>query len=147
MQLLADFEMEADFLDYHMVHASPESPADWNYILAASEAERNFGAFTQSFCLVGHSHQPVVFCREPNGRVSTFDTTFGQARPDCRYIINVGSVGQPRDGNRDACYLIADTETGRFEYRRVPYDVEIAQGKMKKARLPDYLIARLASGR
>ncbi len=147
VERMSDFEMEATFLDYYFVHATPENPADWNYLLTVDDAVRNFDLFSQSFCFVGHSHLPSVFCLRPDGTVTATEKADDfQAAPDCRYIINVGSVGQPRDGNRKACYLTADTDTNRFEYRRLTYDLNKAQEKMRKAQLPEFLITRLANG-
>jgi diadenosine tetraphosphatase ApaH/serine/threonine PP2A family protein phosphatase len=139
--------MEATFLDYYFVHATPDNPTDWNYLLTPEDAARNFDFFSQSFCFVGHSHLPSVYCRKPDGSLETLPADNFKAEPDCRYIVNVGSVGQPRDGNKDGCYLIADTETNEFEYCRLPYDLHKAQEKMRKAQLPEFLITRLASGK
>ncbi len=146
IEMMSDFEMESTFLDYFLVHATPENPADWNYLLNIDDAAQNFDAFAQNFCFVGHSHIPVIFCRKPNGEIVTVNEEEHTAIPGCRYIINVGSVGQPRDGNPDACYLIINTETNKFAYRRVSYDLKKAQKKMEKANLPQFLITRLASG-
>lgn len=145
---LSDFEMENTFLDFYMVHATPENPLEWNYILGPQDAYENFDHFSQHFCLVGHSHLPCVFCLEPGGNISA--VTSGKpfkAEKDFQYIINVGSVGQPRDGIADACYLLIDTNKKHFEYIRVPYDLDKAQEKMQDAQLPEYLITRLASGK
>jgi diadenosine tetraphosphatase ApaH/serine/threonine PP2A family protein phosphatase len=147
VERLSDFEMEATFLDYHLTHATPDSPADWNYLFTAEDAERNFEAFAQSVCFVGHSHLPGVFCRRSDGAVTELSAQAFAAEPACRYIINVGSVGQPRDGNHHACYVIADTDGNRFEYRRLPYDLTAAQRKMREAQLPEFLITRLSSGK
>ena len=147
IERMSDFDMEATFLDYYFVHATPENPADWSYMLSVDEATRNFDCFSQSFCLVGHSHLPAIFCQHPDQTVELINSDSFEASPDCRYIINVGSVGQPRDGNRNACYLEVETETNHFEYRRVPYDFRLAQEKMRKAQLPEFLITRLASGK
>jgi predicted phosphodiesterase len=147
VERLSDFEMDATFLDYHFVHATPDDPQAWSYLLTPDDASRNFDFFTQGFCFVGHSHLPAVFCLKPDGSVSMQEGKSFTAEQDCRYIINVGSVGQPRDGNKEACYMVVDTETRYCEYRRVPYDVTRAQTKMKKAELPDYLITRLANGK
>jgi diadenosine tetraphosphatase ApaH/serine/threonine PP2A family protein phosphatase len=146
-KILTGFEMQATFLDHFLVHATPENPRAWNYILTTEDAAGNFPFFSQNYCFVGHSHIPGVFCLNPDGNVDFMDTSFAESQPECRYIINVGSVGQPRDGNPAACYLLADTRERQFEFRRVPYEIETAQEKMKQARLPDYLIHRLASGR
>lgn len=147
LERLAGFEMEATFLDYYFVHASPGCPAEWNYILTPDDAAANFDRFSQDFCFIGHSHLPAVFCRRPDGTVMFCDPPAFTAEKNCRYIINVGSVGQPRDGNRNACYLIADVDANHFEYRRPTYDLVVAQDKMRKAQLPEFLITRLASGR
>ncbi len=147
IERISDFDMEATFLDYYFVHATPDNPSEWNYMLSAEDAERNFGFFSQSFCFVGHSHLPAIYCRRPDASIEMHDPESFTAEPDCRYIINVGSVGQPRDGNKNACYLIADTKNNSFEYRRLQYDLRKAQGKMRKAQLPEFLITRLASGK
>jgi predicted phosphodiesterase len=147
IERMSDFEMEATFLDYHLVHSTPDDPAEWNYLLTEEDARKTFDSFTQGFCMVGHSHLPGIFCLRPDGQIDSLAAEDLQADPDCRYIINVGSVGQPRDGNKDACYLIADTEKNYFEYRRSPYDLQKAQEKMRKAQLPEFLITRLADGK
>ena len=147
IERISDFEMEATFLDYYFVHATPDNPSEWNYMLSVEDAERNFGFFSQSFCLVGHSHLPSIYCLRPDGTIERHDPESFTAEPECRYIINVGSVGQPRDGNKNACYLIADTDDKSFEYRRLKYDLHKAQEKMRKAQLPEFLITRLASGK
>ncbi len=146
IERLSDFEMEATFLDYYMTHASPDNPTDWNYLFTEPDAARSFEAFSQTICFIGHSHIPGVFVMRPDKEIGFQPADSFQASPDHRYIINVGSVGQPRDGNKDACYLIVDTDDSRFEFRRVPYDLSIAQKKMRKAQLPEFLITRLASG-
>ncbi len=148
IEKLSDFEMEGTFLDYYMVHATPESPTDWNYILDPHDAMRNFDHFSQKFCIVGHSHLPCVFTLNPGDTIAMSGSKelFG-ADADTRYIINTGSVGQPRDGIKDACYLLIDNDTEKFEYIRVPYDLDRAQKKMQKANLPEYLITRLENGK
>ncbi len=144
---LSDFSLDATLLDYYFVHATPEKPLEWNYLLTPDDAARNFGAVAQNFCFIGHSHLPSVFCRRPDETIATFHESEFTAEPGCRYLINVGSVGQPRDGIREACYLIAETDCHHFVYHRVNYDLARAQEKMKKAHLPEFLIARLAGGK
>lgn len=148
IEKLSDFEMEESFLDYFMVHATPDNPSEWNYILSKQEALENFDHFSQRFCLVGHSHMPCAFMLDREGviSVSTAEEAF-TAEQEFRYIINVGSVGQPRDGIKDACYLLIDNEAGHFDFIRVPYELDKAQEKMQDAQLPKYLITRLASGK
>jgi len=146
IERLSDFEMESTFLDFYMTHASPEHPWEWNYIFTDIDAQRAFESFTQTFCLIGHSHIPGVFARRPDDSIGFSAPDSLDAQPDHRYIVNVGSVGQPRDGNRDAGFVIVDTDKLRFEFRRIPYDLAAAQKKMRKAQLPEFLISRLASG-
>lgn len=146
-ELMSDFSLEAEYLNYYFVHATPDNPLEWNYLLTPDEAARNFAAFAQDICFVGHSHLPAVFRLRPDGASDMVRETEFRAEPDCRYIINVGSVGQPRDGNHEACYLIAETDVNIFTYRRVGYNLPKAQEKMKKARLPEFLITRLAGGK
>ncbi|MEZ5358329.1 MAG: metallophosphoesterase family protein [Candidatus Zixiibacteriota bacterium] len=145
---LSDFEMEGSYLDFYMVHATPDNPLEWNYILGTQDAYDNFDHFSQRFCLVGHSHLPCVFRQEPGGNISASASNEPfLAEKKVRYIINVGSVGQPRDGIKDACYLLIDTDEKRFEFIRVAYELDKAQEKMQNAQLPEYLITRLASGK
>jgi len=147
IEALADFEMTSTFLDYFLVHASPAEPEEWDYILNMDQAKEQFAHFTQSVCFVGHSHIPNIFVEE-NDEIKSFtpkQTT--ELEKNKRYIINIGSVGQPRDNDPKACYLIVDTDSARIEYRRVGYDIGKTQGKMRKAMLPDFLVERLAVGR
>ena len=147
IERMSEFGQDSTFLDYYFVHATPDNPVEWNYLLTADDAARSFEYFSQTVCFVGHSHLPMVFHRQPDGRIVCPQDGVIRIEPPGRYIVNVGSVGQPRDGIRDACYLIIDTAEQTLAYRRVPYDLHQAQEKMKKARLPEFLITRLACGR
>jgi len=146
ISLLADFEMQAVFLDYFLVHSSPCDPEAWLYILSLNQAARHFECFTQSVCFVGHSHLPSMFVLDQDGSLCQSTKASFNLQEGRRYIINIGSVGQPRDNDPRACYLIADTDSNLMEYRRVDYDIKKAQQKMKRAKLPDFLIERLAIG-
>jgi len=130
-----------------LVHANPRLPAEWGYIMTLWDADVNFGYFTGAFCFVGHSHQPVMVKRDPAGTVSVVPGTSLKVEEGCRYLINVGSVGQPRDRNPEACMGILDRERGEFSFLRVPYDYTVTQAKMRRAGLPEPLGARLAEGR
>lgn len=144
--ILADFEMEADFLDFHLVHASPGEPDQWHYILTTAQAKRHFENFNQAVCFVGHSHMPIIFNIDSEGQVMKSNKMELERVPERRYIINVGSVGQPRDGDPRACYIMVDTESGKIYYRRVDYDIIKAQEKMKNANMPSFLVDRIAVG-
>jgi predicted phosphodiesterase len=127
-----------------LVHATPSEPAAWNYLLSLPAARAEFEAFTESICFIGHSHQPLFFSTNGHSRILKTD------RLECsgteRYIINVGSVGQPRDGDPRSCYAIFDSQTGTVELRRVVYDTRVAQKKILQAGLPPVLAVRLARG-
>ncbi len=126
-----------------LVHSTPKEPEEWHYLLTLWDAENNFRYFEQKICLLGHSHYPFIIERLPSGEMVTYksDAKLGKAE---RYIINAGSVGQPRDRDPRACYAIISDE--KVELRRVKYDVETTQRKMHNAGLPLPLIERLERG-
>jgi predicted phosphodiesterase len=145
-EILADFEMESDFHDFHLVHGSPSEPELWHYILTTAQAKGEFDNFLQPVCFVGHSHLPAIFIRDEDGEISKTTREKIELAKDKKYIINVGSVGQPRDGDPRSCYLLLDVGSGLAVYRRIDYNIKKAQEKMQKAKLPEFLIERLAIG-
>ncbi len=134
--------------DTTLAHASPRDPI-WEYIDSIPIARANFAHFTTSLCLVGHTHVPMIVSLHPDGEMR-----FGHAQHDeicqlqsrSRYIVNPGSVGQPRDGNPEAAYAIWDTEAATIQFRRVGYDVGATQKQIRQAGLPAPLAERLAYG-
>jgi predicted phosphodiesterase len=131
-----------------IVHASPRQPVD-EYILEVRDARAAFAADPFRIAVVGHTHQPAVFV-ESNHRVSAqglLPEVALRLEENRRYIINVGSVGQPRDGDPRAAYAIMDTTELVATLYRVPYPIEETQRKMEAAGLPGPLIERLAFGR
>lgn len=146
-EIMASFYLTYKFDNLHVVHATPKEPEAWHYILNLSEAEENFNYFTKKVCLIGHSHRPVIIKKYQDRHCFIHGDSQVTLEDGFRYLINIGSVGQPRDGNPDACYLIYTTETQQMQLRRVPYDVKKAQKKMKKVGLSSYLAERLALGR
>ncbi len=131
--------------DLLLVHGSPSDPELWSYVTSLLEAHFEFGRFDERICLFGHSHLAMGFVREEGGSVRMFkeDVVFEEGK---RYLINPGSVGQPRDGDPRAAFGMLDLERGRFEFHRVEYDIATAQEKVLRAGLPSGLAARLASG-
>jgi len=127
------------------VHATPNEPGEWNYILTYPEAEQAFGALTGGLAFIGHSHRPVILARG-KGSVDTLEWEAAVLEKGIRYIINVGSVGQPRDGNPQAAYGLYDGGERKFLLKRVPYDISAAQQKIIRAGLPTSLARRLAEG-
>jgi predicted phosphodiesterase len=146
-RILATFEMTSRIADAFLVHATPKTPESWSYCLSMLEAGRQFGAFAESICFLGHSHQPIVFHEDLSGEIDILTEDKIRLQPGSRYIFNVGSVGQPRDGDPRSCYVLYDTEAQDVTYRRVAYDIQAAQSKMKDVDLPSFLIERLAFGR
>ncbi|MFH1220536.1 MAG: metallophosphoesterase family protein [Candidatus Eisenbacteria bacterium] len=130
---------------FRIVHATPSDPAIWDYIFSREQALREFGAFPEQICFVGHSHQAGIFRMDEDGGVerdvSTIEVVAGR-----KYIINVGSVGQPRDGDSRACLCTYDSDTGGVAMVRVDYDVKAAQKRIISAGLPAVLANRLAYG-
>lgn len=139
LSIVKVLEKEGVFL----VHASPKEPDAWNYILSLYDAEINFQYFKERICLIGHSHVPFIIETLPSGEIVLHREEI-EFKESCRYIINVGSVGQPRDGNPDAAYAIINDKYARII--RVRYDIEKTQKKMEKAGLPEFLIERLSKG-
>jgi diadenosine tetraphosphatase ApaH/serine/threonine PP2A family protein phosphatase len=127
------------------VHASPNDPPAWHYILTEQEAWDAFGACPEPVCFVGHSHVPLrVLLRR--GRLVVADGEVVEIRGEDRALVNVGSVGQPRDGDWRASYALWDPRARRMVARRVEYDVAAAKRKIVKAGLPEVLAKRLGLG-
>lgn len=127
-----------------LVHGTPREPGNWHYFLSKYDAAVNLEHFEEKICFVGHSHQPFIIESTERHGTNTF-YPFTEVGINQRYIVNTGSVGQPRDANPDASYVIL--KDNRIEIKRVSYDIVVTQNKMKKAGLPEYLIERLAAGR
>ena len=138
---------ETVWRDYTLVHASPRQPI-WEYILDCEIAAANFPYISTPYCLVGHTHHPVIFEQLPDGDVLEEEPDYAAPRPLARQrlILNPGSVGQPRDNNPDAAYALLDVDSEAWEYRRVPYDIATTQLRMRAARLPERLVTRLGFG-
>ncbi len=136
-----------DFLT--LVHATPYEPNMWFYITSLEEAAFNFQFFDTQICLVGHTHIPIIIILDNDKELYVHQDSYvnmGKLE-GARFLINVGSVGQPRDRNPKSCYGILDTSEKEFFYRRVSYNIDKAQSKMKKIKMPDFLITRLEEGR
>lgn len=133
--------------DFTLVHGSPREPI-WEYLISTSLAKENFACFKSQFCLVGHSHVPLLFSYDEDGACSSrqFRANVWLALGRDRLIINPGSVGQPRDGDPQASYAIYDSETRLVRLYRVAYDVHFTQDRMENYGLPRRLVARLSYG-
>ncbi|GHV15248.1 metallophosphatase family protein [Fibrobacterales bacterium] len=136
--------------NFTFVHASPVSPADWNYVALIDDAVEAFSYFSTQFCLIGHTHNPVIVAVTANSdsEIPTIsDGPLYRPRDDERVLINVGSVGQPRDRDNRASWCLMDSDGGWIEIVRVEYDILATQNAMRKENLPQFLIERLMLGR
>ncbi|MBI2907269.1 MAG: metallophosphoesterase family protein [Chloroflexi bacterium] len=135
--------------DFTLVHGSPSDPI-WEYLFSADGAEANLSSFDTSYCLVGHTHVPVVFeCDADPPSCLEYDLPLEAPLKlaEKRLIINPGGVGQPRDGDERAAYAIYDADQNALHHYRVPYDIELTQRKMIRWGLPFSLAQRLGAGR
>jgi len=134
------------------VHASPRRPEEWDYLLSAEDGFEAFADFATRLCFVGHSHRPGVWSLGSSG--PAHEDLGGPAWHDHRipfhdgrrYIVNVGSVGQPRDRDPRAAYVVWDEDERSITLRRVMYDHKAAAAKILRAGLPRALADRLAHG-
>ncbi len=146
MEYLASLPLTLTTGDFTLAHGSPHEPI-WEYMAYPSTARLSFHYFASRYCLVGHTHVPLVFLDagaqaetlhpKPNSLVQLDET---------RAIINPGSVGQPRDGNPEAAYGLLDTDSWQVEFRRAAYDVAAIQVRMQDLGFPERLIKRLSYG-
>jgi len=133
--------------DFTVVHATPDEPEKWIYMSTYGDIYRSFNALTTPLCLVGHSHSPAVFILDDENRITIKQDSKISFDPKKKYIINVGSVGQPRDKDTRTCYGILDLDKQEFQTKRLPYPVKKVQEKMRKKNLPSSLIERLSIGK
>ncbi len=130
-----------------LAHASPAAPEAWDYLVGPEDGFAALGALSTPWGFVGHSHLPRAWLTGPGRRDWMPQPGELVLEPGCRCIVNVGSVGQPRDGDPRAAYAIWDPEARRIVVRRVPYDVAAARRKIVEAGLPRFLADRLVEGR
>ena len=147
LRILADLPLTFDKEFFIGTHATPANPQDWNYIFTALDAKKHFQTFEKPVCLVGHSHIPTLFRLNKSGTVSyTTSVKDVLLSENNQYLINVGSVGQPRDNDPRAAYGILDTDRRSFTLKRIPYDITRAQNKILAVGLPPVLAERLGMG-
>lgn len=132
--------------EFIAVHGTRQEPSFFHYLMDKIQAEEMFELMERNLAFVGHSHLPGVFIKNKNS-IRYLTCSDIQLEPGCRYIVNVGSVGQPRDGNPMAVYCVYDTETGIVSIKRTNYDIETTQKKIFQVGLPPFLAARLETGR
>ena len=132
--------------DAIFVHASLDEPDKWNYILDPITVYKNFILLDRPLCFIGHSHIPCVFLDEERVEFVSRREISHTFKSGDRYIINVGSVGQPRDNDPMSSFCIYDAVAREISIKRVPYDIDNAQRKILEAGLPEILALRLVHG-
>jgi diadenosine tetraphosphatase ApaH/serine/threonine PP2A family protein phosphatase len=142
---LASLPLTVVWHGLRLVHATPSEPEEWNYVLSVADAEFELTAFQERVGLIGHSHVPGAF-ESDGSRVSYARGRSVALKPRHRYLVNVGSVGQPRDGDARAAWAWFDEERDTIAHRRVEYDVDRAAARIRAAGLPSFLAERLRWG-
>ncbi len=144
---IESLELTERFDPCFLVHGAPSSPSSWEYIFTLKEAIYEFNFFPTRVCLIGHTHYPFAIVKTPEGAFNSIEEEEFIVQDNNRYLINVGSVGQPRDGDPRACVAVFDNKTDKFFFKRLDYDIPKAQQKILDAGLPSFLAYRLSQGR
>lgn len=144
VEFLKNLKLTATTDGFTIVHSTLDMPDKWGYVFDVLDADANFNYQNTAVCFHGHTHMPVVF--EKHGRVLRCNYTRFRVALGKKYFINTGSVGQPRDGDPRASYVIYDMRSREIEFRRLSYDISKVQEKIRKAGLPERLAKRLELG-
>lgn len=144
-EFLGNLPLHLKIGGFTAVHSSMDDPSNWNYVTSDLEAESSFTYQTTSLCFCGHTHVPKVFIKDRS--VSEMPKMPKlMIKKGARYLINVGSVGQPRDRDPRASYVIYTPEQSIVEFRRINYNIELTQKKILDAKLPEPLAMRIQIG-
>lgn len=132
--------------DLTLVHGTLDSPQEFRYMYSSDTAAATFALMKTPASFIGHTHLPGVFVAGEDNRLHYSRQSRVTLKENARYIVNVGSVGQPRDGEPSAAYCVYDTDKASIEIKRVPYDAGCARQKIIAAGLPHFLGDRLLKG-
>ena len=151
LDYLRGLPLKVEHSEYTVVHGSLHLPAQFGYVFSPVEAAESLAEQRTRIAFVGHSHVPAAYLQRRGGGVHdldvVFESEFETAVGDhLRVLLNVGSVGQPRDEDPRAAYATYDTETGVLRVLRTSYDIAAAQAKIREAGLPSVLADRLSLG-
>lgn len=127
--------------DVYFVHSTPLEPEEWHYVFTWNDAMSQFDHFEEKICFIGHSHVPQIYYNDASTTMS-----FSLSK-EAKYLINVGSIGQPRDGNPRLSFGIFDTEKWQYQPFRSEYEMEATAQKIRERGLPPFLADRLLKGR
>lgn len=143
--LLADLRLVERVQNFTIVHSTLDMPEMWGYVFESLEAEASFNYQMTTVCFFGHTHVPLAFVKGKDISGGSYSRL--KIDLEKKYFINVGSIGQPRDGDPRSSYAIYNLESQEIELRRIEYDIAATQAKIREAGLPERLAARLAIGR
>lgn len=151
LDYLANLPLFVEHEEYTVVHGSMHMPEQFGYVISKVEAIDSIRQQRTRVAFVGHSHVPAVYFQEEGKSVQNLGYQIhseieGSLEGYSRVLVNVGSVGQPRDEDPRAAYCVYDTDTLEVKIGRVTYDVQTAQAKIREAGLPAVLADRLALG-
>jgi len=133
-QWLHELKFVRNIDGFSIVHATLDAPERWGYVFDRLTAAASFVYQNTQVCFYGHTHLPMVFARDGAVRGGAFSII--QVEPGVRYLVNVGSVGEPRDGSCLASYVVYDPGRRSIELRRIPFDHATAEAKVRAAGLP-----------
>ncbi|MEA1913123.1 MAG: metallophosphoesterase family protein [candidate division WOR-3 bacterium] len=145
INFLKNLPLKSSMENMDFVHSSLYRPEEWRYLLSASDTYIDFQIMEKDILFIGHSHTPLVF-ENKVGKVKTITKEEMNLQPEGKYIINPGSVGQPRDGDPRASFVIFDSKKNHLQRIRLEYDILEAQRKIREANLPEILAERLSYG-
>ena len=147
-EFLASLPLSIEKDGIYFTHSSPSNTQDWIYVFPDSEEAvfEAFNSLVHRLNFIGHTHWPSIMIQEEDKIILYSEHTI-KLIPDNFYLINVGSVGQPRDFDSRSCYAIYDSEIEEVALVRVPYDYSITQKKILDKNLPEFLAQRLEKGK
>lgn len=145
-EFLKSFKLTDEYEKFTLVHGSLEDPGEFNYILSENDARITMDLMKTPVTFVGHSHVAGVFYSSRGSARYTAERRVS-IDENSRYVVNVGSIGQPRDNDPRSSFAIYDDREDVVEIRRVSYDIRACQKKILEAGLPGYLANRLSEGR
>ena len=136
LEFLRNVPLQLDADDIRFVHAEISDPGRFGYIEEIADAEANFADFDQFVTFIGHTHHPLMFEQQPDGAVNLLPDTDQELDPKCRYIVNVGSAGEPRNPDDiRARYVIYDTDARKIFFRRIDFDADIYRKDLQASSL------------
>ena len=150
IQFLKDLPLMIQEEAICFVHASAHNPADWNYITDSMSAWRCLQGSGKTYTFVGHAHEQALFYQSAVGKLIRFAPHPGDSIPVLQHrqwVGVVGSLGQPRDGNPEACFAVFEPKLEVLTFHRTPYDQFRAADKVRRAGLPEDLANRLITGK